>query len=178
LEEADRVTKSKVLVAGVILISSAIMLSGCARPPAEPEPALQIGREAPNFKLPALNGGEISLSQYRGRVVMLDFWATWCIPCRMTMPLLENLQKEYAGSLVLLAINLQESKDDVRDYVRRQSIDSQVLLDEDGSVGEAYGTSEIPMQVLVDKNGIVRRIQVGFSPRMASQLRSEIEKLR
>jgi thiol-disulfide isomerase/thioredoxin len=94
------------------------------------------------------------------------------------MPLLERLQKEYPNNLILLAINLQESKDIVSDYVRKQGINSQVLLDEQGSVGETYGTDSIPMQVLVDQQGIVRHVQIGFSPRMSSQLRAEIEKLR
>ncbi len=94
------------------------------------------------------------------------------------MPLLERLQKEYPNALVLLAINLEEPKDVVRNYVREQGINSQVLLDEQGSVGQTYGTDSIPMQVLVDRNGIIRHIQVGFNPRMSSELRSVIENLR
>jgi thiol-disulfide isomerase/thioredoxin len=177
-EEDDRVTIKKTLLACVMLIFSAIMISSCTRPPSESEAKVQVGRAAPNFKLPDLSGREISLDQYKGKIVMLDFWATWCGPCRMTMPLVEKLQSQYSNSLVLLAINLQEPKDIVRDYVREQSIHSQVLLDEQGSVGETYGIESIPMQVLVDKSGIVRHIQMGFSPRMSSQLRAEIDKLR
>jgi thiol-disulfide isomerase/thioredoxin len=171
-------TTRKVLAACVIMVIAEIMLSSCARPPFEPETMIQIGSAAPNFKLPALRGGEISLDQYRGKIVMLDFWASWCGPCRMTMPLLEKLQREYADIMVLLAINLQEPGDIVRDYVRNQGISSNVLLDEQGVVSEAYGTYSIPMQVLVDKNGIIKYIQIGFNPRMSSQLRAEIEKLR
>ena len=109
---------------------------------------------------------------------MLDFWATWCSPCRMTMPMIENLQKEYASSMVLLTINLQEPKDVVGDYVWKQGIQSQVLLDEDGSVAEAYGTISIPMQIIIDKQGIVRFIQSGFNASTLSQLRAQIEQLR
>ncbi len=96
----------------------------------------------------------------------------------MTMPLLEKLQKEYPNNMVLLAINLQETPGAVREYMREQNVNSQVLLDEQGSVGEAYGSAQIPMQVLVDKAGIVRFIQIGFDPRMTARLRGEIEKLR
>ena len=167
----------KFLAACVILLFSAALCS-CIRPSSEPETALQVDNPAPKFKLPSLGGGEMSLDQFRGKIVMLDFWATWCGPCQMTMPLLERLQKEYPNDLVLLAINLQEPKDVVSDYVRKQGINSRVLLDEEGSVGAIYGTESIPMQVLVDKEGIVRNIQVGFSPRMSSQLRAEIQKLR
>lgn len=151
------------------------MLSSCTHPPSAP---LQIGSPAPKFTLPDLNGRQVSLDQFKGRVVMLDFWATWCGPCRMTMPLLGNLEKEYRDTMTLLAVNLQEPRNVVRDYVQKQNINSQVLLDENGSVGEVYGTDSIPMQVLIDKNGIVRHIQVGFSPRMATQLRSVINSLR
>jgi thiol-disulfide isomerase/thioredoxin len=165
----------KVPATGLLLILSALMLSTCTRPPSAP---LQIGSPAPKFTLPDLNGREVSLDQFKGKIVMLDFWATWCGPCRMTMPLLENLEKEYRDSMILLAINLQEPRNAVREYVQKQNINSQVLLDEKGSVGEMYGTDSIPMQVLIDKQGIVRHIQIGFSPRMASQLRSEIESLR
>jgi thiol-disulfide isomerase/thioredoxin len=171
------VTKRKAVVFYVLISLAAIMIAGCVRPPSETEPAVEIGRPAPEFKLPDLSGQEVTLDQYKGKVVMLDFWATWCGPCRIVMPVLESIQKEYAGSMVLLAINLQEPRDMVRDYVRAQNIHSRILLDEEGSVGAAYGTDSIPMQILIDKKGIVRHIQAGFGPRTASQLRAEIGKL-
>lgn len=170
-------TKRNVLIACVVLGFSAMMIAGCVRPPAELREAVQVGEAAPAFKLPDLSGQQVSLDQYKGRVVMLDFWATWCGPCRMTMPLMESIQKEYADNLILLTVNLQEPKDVVRDYVRAQSLHSRVLLDEEGSVGAAYGTDSIPMQILIDKQGIIRFIQAGYGPRTASQLRSEIGKL-
>jgi len=165
------------LATGVLLVAMVLSLSGCGRRPAETE-GLEVGSPAPSFKLPDLNGKEVALSQFKGKVVLLDFWATWCGPCRMTMPVMEKLEREFPREMVLLAINLQEPKDMVRDYVREQSLSSRVLLDEEGSVGEAYGTGAIPMQVLIDKEGIIRDILVGFNERMASKLRSEIETLR
>jgi thiol-disulfide isomerase/thioredoxin len=164
-------------VASSLLLALTLVFSGCVQPPSETE-AIEIGRPAPVFKLPDLNGREVSLDQFRGKIVMLDFWATWCNPCRMTMPLVEKLQKEYPNNMVLLAINLQETKDVVREYMRQQNLGSQVLLDEEGSVGKTYGTEAIPMQVLIDKTGIVRDIKTGFDPRMLPQLRAEIERLR
>jgi thiol-disulfide isomerase/thioredoxin len=156
----------------------AILAVGCMRPPAESGPAIQIGSEAPSFKLPDLSGQSVALTQFKGKVVMLDFWATWCGPCRMTMPLMESLQKEYADSLVLLAVNVQESPEEVRSFVRAQSLRSRVLLDEEGSIGATYGADSIPMQVLIDKKGIVRHIQIGYSPSTAAQLRRQIQELR
>jgi thiol-disulfide isomerase/thioredoxin len=178
LPEVDRVTKKRMLALIGIFIFLSMLFSSCTRHPSESEATVQIGLPAPNFKLPDLNGKEISLDQFKGRVVVLDFWATWCGPCRMTMPLMENLQKEYKSSMALLAIDLQESKDVVGDYVLQQGIHSQVLLDEKGSVGAAYGTDALPTQIIIDKEGIVRRVQAGFGPKTLSQLRAEIERLR
>jgi thiol-disulfide isomerase/thioredoxin len=179
LLEVNRVAKNRLFLVSGILIFSAMMISGCSRPPSESESSVQVGQPAPKFKLRDLNGKEITLDQYKGRVVLLDFWATWCNPCRMTMPIFERLQKEYSSTLVLLAINLQEPKETVQEYVYSQGIHSQVLLDEEGSVGMAYGTESIPMEVLVDKQGIVRQVHMGYDPRSTiSKLRAEIEQLR
>jgi thiol-disulfide isomerase/thioredoxin len=155
-----------------------MIFSGCARRPPESEPMLEIGQAAPKFKLPDLSGAQVSLDQFKGKIVMLDLWATWCGPCRMTMPIVENLQKEFADTMVVLTINLQDPRDVVRDYIRAQGIHSRVLLDENGTVGTMYGAESIPMQILIDKQGIIRFVMAGYSPRMASQLRSEINKLR
>ena len=159
-----------------LVLVTALICSHCTRTPGTSE-EVTVGRPAPLFQLNDLYGREISLSQYRGKVVILDFWATWCGPCRMSMPLLEKLQEENPGSLKLLAINLEEPLDQVRDYVARQNIRSTVLLDEEGKVGRIYGSESIPMQVLIDKEGIVRDVQVGFSPRMAEKLRHEVANL-
>jgi thiol-disulfide isomerase/thioredoxin len=165
----------KTLAAWMALILGAALSTTCARP--APEQAVEIGTPAPVFKLQNLAGRQVSLDQFRGKVVLLDFWATWCNPCRMTMPLVEKLQKEYSDTLALLAVNLQEPEAVVKDYVQKQGINSEVLLDENGSVGESYGTESIPMQVLIDRNGIVRNIHIGYSPSMISKLRAEIQQL-
>jgi thiol-disulfide isomerase/thioredoxin len=164
-------------VAAAIAICSALLVSGCMRPSTE-APALDVGNPAPAFKLPDLNGRQVSLDQYKGKVVLLDFWATWCNPCRISMPLLEQLQKEYPNNLVLLTVNLQDPRDDVREFMRQQHLNAQVLLDEQGDVGRVYGSTQIPMQVLIDKEGIVRDVRIGFNAGTVSQLRAEIERLR
>jgi thiol-disulfide isomerase/thioredoxin len=172
------VAKRNAFAVCLVLCISAMILSSCARRPPESEPVVEFGQAAPNFKLPDLTGQQVSLDQFKGKIVMLDFWATWCGPCRMTMPVVENLQKEYADTMVLLAINLQESRDAVRDYTRAQGIRARVLLDQEGSVGQMYGAEGIPLQILIDKQGIIRFAMSGFDPRMASRLRAEINKLR
>jgi thiol-disulfide isomerase/thioredoxin len=178
MQEVGIVAKKRILAACVILIFSAIVLSDCARRRSESVTGIEIGSPAPNFQLPDLTGKEVTLNQYKGKIVLLDFWATWCVPCRMTMPLLEKLQKEYSDVMVQVAVNLEEPKNVVRDYVQAHGIHALVLLDEDGSVGQAYEVEGIPRQVLIDKNGVVRYIQTGFDSRMASLFRTEIQKLR
>jgi len=177
-QEVRRVNTIRSIVASLLLLAGILAVAGCGRPPAKTESVVEVGRAAPGFKLPDLFGKEVSLDQFRGKIVLLDFWATWCGPCRMTMPLVERLQKEYSNNMVLLAINLQDSREVVREYVRQQNINSQILLDEEGSVGKIYGTDAIPMQVLIDRSGIVRDIKTGFNPKMISQFRAEIERLR
>jgi thiol-disulfide isomerase/thioredoxin len=179
LPEVNRVTKKRIYALIVISIFSAMLISSCTRSSSESTTAAQIGHPAPKFKLKDLEGKENTLDQYKGRVVVIDFWATWCGPCRVTMPMLENLQKEFAGSMVLLAIDEQEPKDVVAEYVWKQGIRSQVLLDETGSLYAAYGGDGIPMQVVIDKEGIVRHIHYRFQlGKTISDLRAEIQNLR
>lgn len=178
LQEVEVAMIEKAAAVYVLLIFSAIMISGCGRAPSGPESAAEIGRNAPDFTLRDLGDQKVSLSQFKGKIVLLDFWATWCGPCRMTMPQMESLQKKYPNDLVLLAVDMQEPLDVVREYVRREGVHSRVLLDEDGSVSSAYGVAAIPVQVLVDREGIVRRFQMGFDPRTTATFGAEIERLK
>jgi thiol-disulfide isomerase/thioredoxin len=138
----------------------------------------QTDQPAPVFSLKDLNGQEVSLAQFKGKVVMLDFWATWCGPCRATMPEIEKLQQEHPNDFTLLAVNLGEPADRVLPYVRSQNIQSRVLLDVDENVGRDYGITSIPMQAVIDKEGILRHTQLGMYPGWREELWSEIEKLR
>ena len=179
MREVDQVIAKKAFLAFITVGLSAFLLSSCARPTSQTEESnIQVGQPAPKFKLPDLNGQEVSLDQYKGKIVMLDFWATWCTPCQMTMPVLENLEKEYKNSVVVLAVNLQEPRDLVSEYAKKEALKSRILLDEQGSVGSLYGTEEIPIQFLLDKNGTVQYLRKGYHPSMAAELRAEIAKLR
>ena len=169
------VTSGKNIIACVILVFSFGALSSCFY---SPETMVNIGRPAPSFKLPDMDGMEISLEKFNGKIVLIDFWATWCAPCRMTMPVVEKLSKEYPDDMVLLAVNLREPKNVVEKYALEQAISARILFDEKGTVSAAYGAYAIPMQFLIDRSGIVRHIQTGYGPNMASQMRAHIEALR
>jgi len=136
---------------------------------------VEIGKRAPQFTLQDMSGRQVSLDDYRDKVVILDFWATWCGPCRVSMPILDRIQAEYAGKLSVLAVNLRETKGVVREYILEESLHSEVLLDEDGSIASQYGVVGIPTQYLIDQKGIVRYIAEG--PQGPQAWRDEINKL-
>jgi len=164
--------------AGLMVVLLAAAVTGCSRRSTVEDGVLALDHPAPAFTLPDLAGQNVSLADFKGKVVLLDFWATWCGPCRMTMPVLEKLQEDVPKDLVLLAVNLQDTKEDVQRFVEARKLKSRVLLDLDGQVGRAYQSESIPMQVLIDREGVLRYVKVGFSPQMGSELRREIEKLR
>lgn len=168
-------TSVKNIIVCIILVFSFVTLASCIY---SPEVMVNIGQPAPDFKLSDLGGQEVSLEKFEGKIILLDFWATWCNPCRMTMPVVEKLSKEYPDDMVLLAVNMQESKNVVEKYAFEQAISSRILLDEEGTVSAAYGAYAIPMQFLIDRSGIVRHIQTGYGSNMASQMRMQIESLR
>lgn len=137
-----------------------------------------MGGPAPDFELPVLDGPAVSLQDFRGRFVLLDFWATWCGPCRQSMPLLEELQNEHRDELVLLAINLNESDEAVRQFLDREGLNVTVLMDRDGAVGRAYGVTGIPTQVLINPQGETAYRLVGFNSMMIPNFKRIIEKNR
>jgi len=125
-----------------------------------------VGQPAPNFTLPTLDGDTISLSDYIGQPVLINFWATWCAPCRIEMPELVRAYEEHQDEgFVILAVDLahQDSIDDVRTFAEEFQMNFPVLLDETGDVsGEMYRLLGLPMSVFVDREGRIERIYVGL----------------
>lgn len=124
---------------------------------------LRVNQLAPDFRLSDLAGRPVSLSSFHGkRAVLLDFWATWCAPCRAAMPGLQDLADRYRDhGLEVVTIDQRESLDHVRLFIERKKYSFQVLLDLDGAVGDQYGVQGIPTSVLIDRNGVVQSIFVG-----------------
>ena len=126
---------------------------------------LKVGQPAPDFTLQDLSGHPVTLSSYRGqKVVLMDFWATWCGPCRMAMPSLQDLADKFKDhSLEILSVNQGESADQVRNFVERRKYTFHAVLDQGQAVGDKYGVRAIPTLVLVDKKGVVQWMRVGYS---------------
>lgn len=125
-----------------------------------------VGQPAPDFTLPTLERDAVSLSDYRGRPVLINFWATWCAPCRLEMPeLVRTYNTHQEEGFVVLAVDLtdQDSLDDVRAFVEEFDMPFPVLLDETGAVYyELYRLLGLPMSVFVDREGVITRIHIGI----------------
>lgn len=121
------------------------------------------GQPAPDFTLPTLDGKQVALSELRGSVVLLDFWATWCGPCVASMPKLEQTHKDNAATgLKVFAINVGEDQAKVQPFVDEHKLTMPILLDTESAVAGKYGADKaIPFQVLIGRDGVVRKIVVG-----------------
>lgn len=109
---------------------------------------------APDFTLEDLSGRRVGLKDLRGKVVFLNFWATWCIPCRQEMPTMEKLHQEFKElGLEVVAVNLREGKKDVRKFFDELGLSFTALLDRDGEVSNEYGVWSLPLSYFVNRNG-------------------------
>ena len=136
------------------------------------------GKAAPAFALKDMAGKEVSLSALKGKVVVLDLWATWCGPCRVSLPHLDKLHAEMKDKPVAVyAVNIQEEKDDVQKFIEATKLKTPVLLDGDGSVAQKYHANAIPQTVVIGKDGKVLKVMVGFNPEKSPQeLKEVVEK--
>ena len=137
-------------------------------------------RETGGFALPDLDGKEVRLADYADQVVVLDFWASWCGPCRMAMPAVARFSEMYAQRGVkVLSINLRETPAQVRAFLsgHPSSSSMRVLLDRNGAVGTSYGVAGIPTFVVIDRQGGVARKIAGLPANLESVLASLVEPL-
>lgn len=115
---------------------------------------IEVGKLAPDFTLKNLKGEEVSLSDYKGKIVLINFWATWCVYCDKEMPDMQRLSEEN-DDLVILAVDVREKKKIVENYIEKGGYDFEVVLDEDGKVSMDYLVSGFPTSYFVDKDGIL-----------------------
>lgn len=135
-----------------------------------------VGLPAPDFHLDLLDGEHFQLSDYKGRVVVLDFWATWCGPCLQAMPMIdETVSKFDAEDVMLVAVNLQENPDQIRATLKRLGLDPVVALDIDGVAAGRYQANAIPQTVVIDRDGIVKRLFVGGGGSLGESLTEAIK---
>jgi len=158
----DRLLK---IILSIILASalvSGVLIAGCSSP--TPTQSPQVGKPAPDFELLGLDGQAVSLSGLRGKPVLINFWASWCEPCRFEMPFIQEIYEGWTGkppSLVILTINLGESPSRVERFMESYGLSFPVLLDTSQNVALEYNIRGIPTTFFIDKDGIIRDIKFG-----------------
>ena len=140
--------------------------------------AADAGGPAPSFTLAALTGQQAALSQYKGQVVMVNFWATWCGPCQQEMPLLDQMYKKYKpAGFTLIGVNVDKEAPAVKDLMARKPVSFPVLLDPANQVSKAYHVDEMPSSVLIDRKGEIRYIHRGYRPGDENEYQDRIRQL-
>jgi peroxiredoxin len=130
-------------------------------------PALAIpsGSPAPAFTLASSSGGQVSLAQYKGQVVMINFWASWCGPCRQEMPLLESIYKKYNRmGFTLIGVNVEPDSQAANEWLKQTPVSFPILYDKDSQVSKLYDVAGMPSTVLIDRSGKLRMLHRGYKP--------------
>ncbi len=136
------------------------------------------GQPAPDFVLKSATGENLRLSENRGDVVLINFWATWCGPCRQEMPLLDDLYGRYQRvGFNLLGVNIDEDSRRAMQMVQELGVNFPVLFDENKEVSKLYEVAAMPVTILVDREGIVRHVHHGYKPGYEEKYLTEIRSL-
>ena len=126
---------------------------------------VKVSDEAPDFTLKTLEGPNLRLEEYRGQVVLLNFWASWCGPCRQEMPILDRLHQRYEDAgFAVLGVNVEGETAPAQKIVDKTDITFPVLIDEGQSVSELYDLEAMPSTVVIDRDGVVRYYHRGYKP--------------
>ena len=147
--------------------------------PLSSSPSPREGFFAPEFTLDTLQGEQVKLSDLRGKIVVVNFWTTWCPPCRAETPALETAYESYKDlDVVILGVNLtdQDSLKDVESFVQEFGLTYPILLDRDGTVGLLYQLNGLPTTFFISREGVIRTVVVG-GPMSETFIRSKIEAL-
>src|SRR5277367_1570919 len=153
-------------MAAIVLASTAFAASGDAQGP------------APVFTLATLSGQTDGLSQYKGQVVMVNFWATWCGPCQQEMPLLDQMYKKYKpAGFTLIGVNVDKDAPPVKELLARKPVSFPVLLDPKNQVSKDYHVDEMPSTVIIDRKGEIRYIHRGYRPGDENEYQDRIRQL-
>jgi len=133
---------------------------------------------APDFTLRTADGKNLRLNEQRGRVVLVNFWATWCAPCRQEMPLLNQLYQKYQGSgFTLLGVNVDEDSRNAINVANKLRLSFPVLLDADKAVSKRYDLSSMPSTLLIDRDGKVRYVHRGYQAGFEALYEQQIREL-
>ena len=137
--------------------------------------AIKPGEGAPDFSLPSRDGSLVELRSYKGKVVYIDFWASWCSPCKRSLPWMENLKREFkSDQFEILAVNLDTQREDAERMLAQSASNLTVLFDPTGAVPEKYGVATMPTSYLVNRSGEISAVFEGFDNDHQIQIENEI----
>ncbi|GBE00191.1 thiol-disulfide oxidoreductase ResA [bacterium BMS3Abin07] len=163
-----------------ILLAVALCLAVISCQSKAPQGSADIGQKAPDFTLKDLKGNDVSLSSFKNKVVLLEFWATWCPPCRESIPELVALNRKYIDKdALILAVSVDDGRnvaDKLTDFVSEHGITYRVLIS-DGGADRLYNVTGIPMMFLLNRQHVIVKKYTGYSPGMFDELSGQIDKL-
>lgn len=137
--------------------------------------SFKVGAPAPDFVLPDMTGKPVRLSDFRGKVVLLEFWTTWCPPCKLAIPELNDLYTKYKDSnLVILSVSMDEDIGIVKDFMEEYEILFPVLFDDKG-IFENFGVYTIPTALVIDEEGMVLEHHMGYAPGIFEELLEKVK---
>jgi peroxiredoxin len=140
-----------------------LLLAGCGGSGPGLKEGISVGQRAPDFRLEALDGSQVSLGDHRGQVVLINFWATWCDPCLSEIPDLEAVyQARRDDGFTILGVNSHETRGAIEPFVAQMDVSYPMLIDENGQVAKMYRPPGLPMSLLVDCEGIIRVRHLGL----------------
>ena len=151
-------------VTSVLFFSLGLMVS----------PQLRAAEPAPAFNLPSFKSS-ISLDQYRGKLVYVDFWASWCVPCRKSFPWMTAIQKKYGNKLKVIAINLDAERDDAITFLKETKPRFSIAFDPEGKIAESYEVKGMPSSYLIDPQGNIVSSHIGFRPEDQADVEAKVE---
>jgi peroxiredoxin len=174
MEEWLMIKKVIAAVALMVLLTVAIVqaMDKKEEPVSKKDSGIAIGEKAPDFQVKTLTGETVKLSDYKGKKVMLNFWATWCPPCKAEMPDMQQFYEKGHDDLVILAVNIDPHLD-VQGFVNEMGITFPILLDEEDQVNTSYKVISIPTTYFIDKKGKIVEKFTGAMPLEAMEQYAE-----
>ena len=169
--------KTTLVVTLALILSAGSVVTGCSSNSAPSTQGTGVGNLAPDFQLDNLEGESVSLSDFRGKPVMLNFWATWCHPCVSEMPDIQSVYEEQsAEGLVILLVNMGGTSPQVKEFLQNHNLSLPVLLDTTQAIAQKYNIRWIPTTFFIDKDGIIQAVKFGAFPNKEA-IESDLNKI-